>query len=129
MVVVAYGLILPAAILQTPGLGCINIHASLLPRWRGAAPIQRAIYAGDAKTGVTIMQMDAGLDTGPMLLKREYTLAPDETSQTLHDKLAKLGAQALLEVVDLLAQNKIQAQTQDNHLVQLMHKKLVKKKL
>jgi methionyl-tRNA formyltransferase len=122
MVVVAYGLILPAAILNTPRLGCINIHASLLPRWRGAAPIQRAIHAGDAKSGVTIMQMDQGLDTGDMLLTREYTLALDETSETLHDQLAKLGAQALLETLDLLAQNKIQPQAQDNKLTTYAHK-------
>jgi methionyl-tRNA formyltransferase len=97
MVVVAYGLILPPAILAIPRLGCWNIHASLLPRWRGAAPIQRAILAGDAATGVTIMQMDAGLDTGPMLLRRATPIDPRETGGTLHDRLARLGAQAIVE--------------------------------
>jgi len=116
MIVAAYGLLLPSTILRTPRLGCINIHPSLLPRWRGAAPIQRTIYAGDEKTGVTIMQMEEGLDTGPMLLKREYTLTPDETSKSLHDKLAELGAAACLETMDLLAENKIEAAPQDNSL-------------
>ncbi len=116
MVVAAYGLLLPAAILNAPRLGCVNIHPSLLPRWRGAAPIQRTIYAGDSKTGVTIMQMDAGLDTGPILLQREYPLAPDDTSQTLHDKLAVVGAEALIETLDLLAQDKIKPIPQDNTL-------------
>lgn len=116
MVVAAYGLLLPAAVLQIPRLGCINIHPSLLPRWRGAAPIQRTIYAGDTKTGVTIMQMDEGLDTGPMLLQHEYTLSIDETSQTLHDKMAVLGAESLLEALDLLAQDKLTAKRQDNKL-------------
>jgi len=96
MIVVAYGLLLPPAVLTTPKLGCLNIHASLLPRWRGAAPIQRAIAAGDAITGITIMQMDAGLDTGPMLYKAELSINADDTAQTLHDKLAPLGADALL---------------------------------
>ncbi|AEG32278.1 methionyl-tRNA formyltransferase [Thiomicrospira cyclica] len=96
MIVVAYGLLLPPAVLTTPKLGCLNIHASLLPRWRGAAPIQRAIAAGDAITGITIMQMDAGLDTGPMLYKAELSINTDDTAQTLHDKLAPLGADALL---------------------------------
>jgi len=100
MVVVAYGLILPPAILAIPRLGCWNIHASLLPRWRGAAPIQRAILAGDAATGVTIMQMDAGLDTGPMLLRRATPIDPRETGGTLHDRLARLGAQAIVEAID-----------------------------
>lgn len=97
MVVVAYGLILPKVVLDTPRLGCINVHGSLLPRWRGAAPIQRAIWAGDEKTGVTIMQMDIGLDTGPMLLKAELSIEPSDTSATLYDKLAQLGPQALLD--------------------------------
>ena len=92
MVVVAYGLILPPAVLDLPRLGCLNIHASLLPRWRGAAPIQRAILAGDTRTGVTIMQMDAGLDTGPMLLVRETPIGPEESAAALHDRLATLGA-------------------------------------
>ena len=116
MVVAAYGLLLPSVVLSIPRLGCINIHPSLLPRWRGAAPIQRTIFAGDAKTGVTIMQMDIGLDTGPILLQRECEMALDETSQTLHNKLAVLGAETLLETLDLLARNKLQPQAQDNSL-------------
>ena len=105
MIVAAYGLLLPPAILQTPRLGCINIHASLLPRWRGAAPIQRAIAAGDAESGVTIMQMEAGLDTGPMLLARAVAIDARETGASLHDRLASLGAQALLEALDAITQN------------------------
>jgi len=103
MVVVAYGLLLPPAVLEAPRLGCINIHASLLPRWRGAAPIQRAIEAGDAETGVTIMQMDVGLDTGDMLFTVTTAIAADDTAQTLHDRLAQLGAQALLETLEQIA--------------------------
>jgi methionyl-tRNA formyltransferase len=113
MVVAAYGLLLPAPVLTMPKLGCINIHPSLLPRWRGAAPIQRTIFAGDTETGVAIMQMDVGLDTGPVMLQKKYKLAADETSQTLHDKLALLGSEALLEVLTLLEQNKITPQPQD----------------
>ena len=101
MVVVAYGLILPQAVLDIPRLGCLNIHASLLPRWRGAAPIQRAILAGDTETGVTIMQMDAGLDTGGMLLQERVAIAPDVDAGGLHDVLAPIGAR---RVVDALAQ-------------------------
>ncbi|MBB71818.1 MAG: methionyl-tRNA formyltransferase [Legionellales bacterium] len=100
MVVVAYGLILPQAVLDSFPLGCVNVHVSLLPRWRGAAPIQHAILAGDAQTGVTIMQMDAGLDTGPMLLQKTCTIEPNETAGQLHDKLAELGASALLETLN-----------------------------
>lgn len=122
MVVAAYGMLLPAAILHLPHYGCINIHPSLLPRWRGAAPIQRTIYAGDSLTGVTIMQMDEGLDTGPILFQQEYALSPDETSQTLHDKLAQLGATALLHTLQLLHQNKIVPRAQDNHLATYAHK-------
>lgn len=96
MIVVAYGLILPQAILDTPGLGCINVHASLLPRWRGAAPIERAILAGDAHTGVTIMQMDVGLDTGDMLYRLETAIEPDDDRVSLEQRLATLGQQALL---------------------------------
>jgi methionyl-tRNA formyltransferase len=103
MIVVAYGLLLPKNVLETPRLGCVNIHASLLPRWRGAAPIQRAIQAGDAESGVTIMQMDVGLDTGPMLLERVTPLAPRETAATLHDRLAALGAEAVIEAIDAIA--------------------------
>lgn len=102
MVVAAYGLILPQAVLDMPPRGCLNIHASLLPRWRGAAPIQRAIEAGDAETGITIMQMDAGLDTGAMLLKRPHPIAPDDTAATLHDALMVLGARAIVEALDRL---------------------------
>lgn len=116
MVVAAYGLLLPAAVLSLFPLGCINIHPSLLPRWRGAAPIQRTIYSGDTLTGVSIMQMDQGLDTGPVLLQRHYELKSDETSQTLHDILAKLGAKALIETLDLLHEKKITATPQDNTL-------------
>lgn len=103
MVVVAYGLLLPKTVLETPRLGCVNIHASLLPRWRGAAPIQRAIQAGDEETGVTIMQMDVGLDTGPMLLERVTPIGPRETAATLHDRLAALGAEAIVEAIDAIA--------------------------
>ena len=112
LVVVAYGLILPLDALAIPSLGCINIHASLLPRWRGAAPIQRAILAGDAETGVTIMQMDAGLDTGPMLLQRSTRIGPDETSADLHGRLATLGADAVLAVIDELASGTATPQAQ-----------------
>lgn len=102
MVVAAYGLILPQAVLSIPRLGCINVHASLLPRWRGAAPIQRAILAGDAETGVCIMQMEAGLDTGPVLLSEKLPIAPDDTAGTLHDKLAILGGRLLVEALGRL---------------------------
>jgi methionyl-tRNA formyltransferase len=102
MVVVAYGLILPAAVLSIPPRGCLNIHASLLPRWRGAAPIQRAIEAGDAETGISIMQMDAGLDTGPVLLERRLDIRPDETAGTLFDRLAHLGAATITEALERL---------------------------
>jgi methionyl-tRNA formyltransferase len=98
-VVVAYGLILPQAILDAPQKGCLNIHASLLPRWRGAAPIQRAIMAGDAETGVCIMQMDAGLDTGDVLLRDTLPIAPDDTAATLHDKLQTLGARLIVDTL------------------------------
>jgi methionyl-tRNA formyltransferase len=103
LVVVAYGLILPPSVLEIPRLGCVNIHGSLLPRWRGAAPIQRALLAGDAETGVTIMQLDAGLDTGPMLLVRRRPVGAHDTASDLHDALAALGAAALLEALDGLA--------------------------
>ncbi|WP_349258673.1 methionyl-tRNA formyltransferase [Steroidobacter sp.] len=103
MIVVAYGLLLPKNVLDTPRLGCVNIHASLLPRWRGAAPIQRAIQAGDKETGVTIMQMDVGLDTGPMLLERVIPIGARETAATLHDRLSILGAEAVLEAIEAIA--------------------------
>ncbi len=112
MVVVAYGLILPQAVLDTPRLGCINIHASLLPRWRGAAPIQRAIQAGDSETGITIMQMDAGLDTGAMLYKLTTPISATDNAQTLHDRLSPLGAQALLTTLAQL--ESLQGEAQDN---------------
>ncbi|MEC7134016.1 MAG: methionyl-tRNA formyltransferase, partial [Pseudomonadota bacterium] len=100
MVVVAYGLILPTAVLNAPKLGCINVHGSILPKWRGAAPIQRSIWAGDAETGVTIMQMDEGLDTGDMLHIATLPITSEDTSATLYEKLAELGPQALVEVVN-----------------------------
>ena len=102
MVVAAYGLILPPEVLQLPRCGCLNIHASLLPRWRGAAPIQRAILAGDTKTGITIMQMDRGLDTGPMLLKLSCPISRDDTAASLHDRLAELGASAIVTALEQL---------------------------
>ncbi len=103
LVVAAYGLILPQAVLDLPRHGCVNIHASLLPRWRGAAPIQRAIEAGDSETGITIMQMDAGLDTGGMLLKRAIPIAPDDTTASLHDKLAALGGEMIVDALHRIA--------------------------
>ncbi len=102
MVVAAYGLILPQAVLDLPRFGCINIHASLLPRWRGAAPIQRALLAGDGETGVCIMQMEAGLDTGPVLLRQALAIAPDDTAGSLHDRLAALGAALAVEALGSL---------------------------
>ena len=113
MVVAAYGLILPLEVLTLPRYGCLNIHASLLPRWRGAAPIQRAILAGDQQTGITIMQMDKGLDTGATLLQQSLPIAPDDTAQTLHDKLAALGARCMVEALTLLQQGKLAASHQD----------------
>jgi len=121
MVVVAYGVILPQAVLDIPRLGCLNVHASLLPRWRGAAPIQRAIEAGDAETGVTIMQMAAGLDTGPMLLKRVTPINKDDTATSLHDRLAAIGAEALLAAIDAL-ESGAQAEPQDEALATYAHK-------
>jgi methionyl-tRNA formyltransferase len=99
MIVAAYGLLLPARVLAIPPLGCINIHASLLPRWRGAAPIQRALLAGDSETGISIMRMDAGLDTGPVLLEKRTSIAPDENAGSLTDRLAGLGAEAIVEAL------------------------------
>jgi len=113
MVVVAYGLILPPAVLAAPRFGCLNVHASLLPRWRGAAPIQRAILAGDAETGVTIMQMDAGLDIGAMLARSVCPIAPDDTAATLHDRLALLGAQTLPAVLEQVQRGTAHATPQD----------------
>ncbi|UCM45009.1 methionyl-tRNA formyltransferase [Aeromonas dhakensis] len=122
MVVVAYGLILPKVVLDTPRLGCINVHGSLLPRWRGAAPIQRSIWAGDAETGVTIMQMDVGLDTGAMIRKMSCPIAADETSASLYDKLAELGPQALVQTIDAMAAGNIAAEAQDDALANYAEK-------
>jgi len=122
MVVVAYGLILPQAVLDMPRLGCINSHASLLPRWRGAAPIQRAIEAGDAESGVTVMQMEAGLDTGPMLLKVHTPIAPDDTGGSLHDRLAELGSNAVVEAVSALEAGTLAGEIQDDSLATYAHK-------
>ncbi|MDY4381657.1 methionyl-tRNA formyltransferase [Pectobacterium brasiliense] len=116
MVVVAYGLILPQPVLSIPRLGCINVHGSLLPLWRGAAPIQRALWAGDSETGVTIMQMDVGLDTGAMLHKISCPILPQDTSATLYDKLAELGPRGLLETLEQLADGSAVAETQNDAL-------------
>ncbi len=116
IIVVAYGLLLPIEVLQIPRLGCINVHASLLPRWRGAAPIQRAIAAGDKETGVTIMQMDVGLDTGAMLRHAAYAIKATDTAQHVHDHLAALGARELMHCLQDLQQGKIKPQAQDDAL-------------
>lgn len=116
LVVIAYGLILPRRVLAIPRLGCVNVHASLLPSWRGASPIQHAILHGDEFSGVTIMQMDAGMDTGDMLLQVSCPLAPHETAATLHDKLAQMSIEPLLTTLDLLAENKAHPTPQDNAL-------------
>ena len=116
MIVVAYGLILPKAILEAPRLGCLNVHGSILPRWRGAAPIQRAIWAGDEQTGVTIMQMDEGLDTGDMLHISRCAINADETSASLYTKLAELGPDALIETVNKLAKGELKAEPQNDEL-------------
>lgn len=117
MVVVAYGLILPKAVLDMPRLGCINVHGSLLPRWRGAAPIQRALWAGDSETGVTIMHMDVGLDTGDMMHKIACPIEATDTSASLYDKLAELGPQGLLATLQQLAAGSAQREVQDEALV------------
>ena len=111
-VVVAYGLLLPKPVLTAPRLGCINVHASLLPRWRGAAPIQRAILAGDAETGITIMQVDEGLDTGPILLREAIPIGPRETAGSLSERLAALGARMIVEALDGLARGEIEPRSQ-----------------
>jgi len=116
MIVIAYGLILPKAVLDIPKLGCINVHASLLPRWRGASPIQHAILNGDTESGVTIMQMDAGMDTGAMLQKVTCPLTPLDTAESLHEKLAQLAAQPLLATLDALAHNTARPEMQNNEL-------------
>ena len=116
MIVVAYGLILPKAVLEAPTMGCINVHASLLPRWRGAAPIQRAIEAGDSESGVVIMQMDEGLDTGDMLLTARCDITATDTGGSLHDKLAALGVPALNQTINLIAHGNIQPEQQNDSL-------------
>ncbi len=113
MVVAAYGLILPAKVLSIPRLGCLNIHASLLPHWRGAAPIQRAILAGERETGITIMQMDQGLDTGDILIQRSIPIAHNDTTKTLYDKLTKLGSQCIIEALNLLSNGSLTATPQN----------------
>jgi methionyl-tRNA formyltransferase len=122
MVVAAYGLLLPKAVLDTPRLGCLNIHASLLPRWRGAAPIQRAILAGDNETGITIMQMDVGLDTGAMLHKVTTPINSEDNAATLHDRLAMLGASALLDALDRLQAGTLTPEPQDDALANYARK-------
>lgn len=122
MVVVAYGLLLPEVILNTPRLGCINVHGSLLPKWRGAAPIQRALEAGDEKTGVTIMQMDKGLDTGAMILKSECKIENTDTSASLYEKLAQLGPKALIDTLTLMATGAHQATSQNDDIATYAHK-------
>ncbi len=116
MVVAAYGLILPQAVLDLPGLGCVNIHASLLPRWRGAAPIQRAIEAGDRETGITLMQMDKGLDTGAMLARAAVTILDGDTAGSLHDRLARLGAEEIVRLLPELAAGRVLATPQNADL-------------
>jgi methionyl-tRNA formyltransferase len=122
LVVAAYGLILPAWVLALPRLGCLNIHGSLLPRWRGAAPIQRAVEAGDAETGVTIMQMDAGLDTGAMLLVERLAIAADDCSASLHDRLAAMGARLVVQALDLAARGQLAPTPQPEAGVTYAHK-------
>ncbi|MGI3027375.1 methionyl-tRNA formyltransferase, partial [Vibrio cholerae] len=122
MVVVAYGLLLPKAVLDTPKLGCINVHGSILPRWRGAAPIQRSIWAGDSDTGVTIMQMDVGLDTGDMLKIATLPIEASDTSGSMYDKLAELGPQALVECLSDIAQGTAVAVKQDDALANYAQK-------
>ncbi len=122
MVVAAYGAILPPEVLAIPRHGCLNIHASLLPRWRGAAPIQRAIEAGDAETGVTIMQMDEGLDTGPMLLVERTPISDDDTAATVHDRLATLGARAIVDALESLERGTLVARSQPAEGVRYAHK-------
>ena len=113
LIVVAYGLILPQTVLDVPTFGCINVHASLLPRWRGAAPIQRAIAAGDTESGITIMQMDSGLDTGDMLMQSSCPISPQDTAEDLHDRLVMIGQTALIEVLNKLGINSLQTIKQD----------------
>ncbi len=122
MIVAAYGLLLPKEVLEAPRLGCLNIHASLLPRWRGAAPIQRAILEGDSETGVTIMQMDVGLDTGDMLYKLATPITAEDNAQRLHDRLAELGAQAIVEALAALQAGELTPEPQDDALANYARK-------
>lgn len=122
MIVVAYGLILPKSVLDIPTFGCINVHGSILPRWRGAAPIQRAIAAGDEESGVTIMQMDEGLDTGDMLIKAHCPIHKTDTSSNLHDRLIKVGQPALIEAINAIAEGTITAEKQDDRYTSYAHK-------
>ena len=122
MVVVAYGLLLPLAVLEAPKMGCLNVHASILPRWRGAAPIQRAIQAGDTETGITIMQMDVGLDTGDMLSKTFLEINEDETGGSLHDRLLEKGPEALLNTLAELQAGQVIAKKQDDSQANYAHK-------
>lgn len=122
LVVIAYGLILPQAVIDTPRLACINVHGSLLPRWRGAAPIHRALMAGDDKTGITIMKVVKKLDAGDMLLKAECPISATDTSSSLHDQLAQMGADCLLKVVEQYQQGSVVAEPQDESLVTYAHK-------
>jgi methionyl-tRNA formyltransferase len=125
MIVAAYGLLLPPAVLETPRLGCLNIHASLLPRWRGAAPIQRAILAGDKETGITIMQMNEGLDTGDMLLKLSTPINDNDSGGSLHDRLAELGGRAIVQVLQQLEKGQLKPEKQDENQANYA-KKLIK---
>ncbi|EXJ15400.1 methionyl-tRNA formyltransferase [Imhoffiella purpurea] len=122
MVVVAYGLLLPVEVLEAPRLGCVNVHASLLPRWRGAAPIQRSVLAGDATAGVCIMRMEAGLDTGPVYRRAEIPVAPRETGGSLHDRLAVLGAEALIAALPGIADGSARPEPQDDSAATYAHK-------
>lgn len=122
LVVIAYGLILPLSVLTIPRLGCINVHASLLPRWRGASPIQQAILHGDEESGVTIMQMDVGMDTGDMLATARCKLEPEETAQSLHDKLSQIAVQPLLDTLEKLARGSIKPMVQDERFVTMAGK-------
>jgi len=122
MVVAAYGIILPQIVLDIPRLVCLNIHASLLPRWRGAAPIQRAIAAGDRESGITIMQMNAGLDTGDILQLSSCPITDEDSGGSLHDRLAEIGATAILETLEIVANNTLQPVAQDDALATYAHK-------
>src|SRR5450830_1149265 len=122
LLVVAYGLILPQVVLDIPRLGCINSHASLLPRWRGAAPIQRAVEAGDSESGVTVMRMEAGLDTGPMLLKVSTPITAEDTGGSLHDRLAEMGPPAVIQAIAGLAAGTLEGEVQDDSLATYAHK-------